>query len=97
MLISYRRTGGLLALLTVAAVGLAAIIVTFAVAATLLILIVVTTTVTLAGRAVLGWWRPNHLRHPATPWPNETIDVELIPPAPSGTRHLTGIARDKAV
>jgi hypothetical protein len=91
MLISYRRTGGFLAVLTLAAVVLAATVVTIAVAATLFILAVVTAVVAFAGRAVVGWPPPNRPRQPATPWAHETIDATIIPPAPLPTRCLPGI------
>jgi hypothetical protein len=96
MLISYRRTGGFLPVLALAAVVLAATVVTFALAATLLILALVTTVVSFAGRGVLGWPRPNRPRQPTTPWAHETIDATIVAPAPSLTRRLPGIDRNTA-
>jgi hypothetical protein len=94
MLISYRRTGGFLAVLTLAAIVIATTVVTFALVATLLILALVTTVVSFAGRAMLGWSRPNRPRQPATPWPHETIDATVIPPPPSPARGLPAIDRN---
>jgi hypothetical protein len=77
MLITYRRTGGLCALLTLAAVAFAATVLTVAVAATLLIVAVASAGAALLGRAVL----PRSWRHrtvpPVTPWPHETIEATV--------------------
>jgi hypothetical protein len=76
MLITYRRTGGLFALLGVAAVALAATLVTIAVAATLVIAAIAIAGVVLLGRAVLPpSWLDRTAR--ATPWPHKTIDARV--------------------
>jgi hypothetical protein len=78
MLITYRRTGGLFALLTLATVALVATVLTVAVAATLLIVAVAIAAVALVGRAVLPRsWR-NRTVPSATPWPHEIIDATVV-------------------
>jgi hypothetical protein len=94
MLISYRRTSGIFPLLTLAAVGLVAMIVTAAVAATLLVLAGVLAVASLARQVVRGRSRPNRPRQPATSWPHETIDATVIPPPPSPARGLPAIDRN---
>ena len=75
MLITYRRTGGLLVLLTLAAVALAAAVVTIAVAATLAVAIA---AAALIGRVVLpSAWR-NRTVPSATPWPGKTINATVV-------------------
>jgi hypothetical protein len=74
MLITYRRTGGLFALLTLATVALATVL-TIAMAATLAVAI---GAAALVGRAVLPRsWR-NRTVPSATPWPHETIDATVV-------------------
>ena len=83
MFISYRRTGGVFALLTFAAVALAAIVVSAAVAATLLVAALAIGAVALVARAVLpASWRRSSVR-PPTPWPLETIETTAVNPAES--------------
>jgi hypothetical protein len=72
MLITYRRTGGLFALLAVAAVTLAAAVVTIAVAATLVLAAIAIAGVLLLGRAVLPRSWLDRTAPPATPWPHKT-------------------------
>jgi hypothetical protein len=84
MLITYRRTGGLFALLTLATVALAMAL-TIAVAATLAVAIA---TAALVGRAVL----PRSWRHRTVPsarsWPDKTIDATVVDATSSpDTRH----------
>ena len=78
MLITYSRTGGVLALITVVVVAVAATVLTVAVAATVLIVAVVSGAVLLLARAVL----PRSWRHrtvpPATSWPHETIEATVV-------------------
>ena len=93
MLISYRRTGGLLALLTLAAVVVATTVVTIAVVVTVLILAVVIAAVSRARAVALCWLRPNGPTRPETPWPHETIDAVISPATPSATRPRLGIDR----
>jgi hypothetical protein len=85
MLITYRRTGGLFALLTLATVALAATV-TIAVAATLSVALV---AAALIGRAVLPRsWR-NRTVPSATPWPHKTIDATVVDATSSSeTRNL---------
>ena len=69
MFITYRRTGGIFALLTLAAVAFAATVLTIAVAATLLI-VALGTAATFLARAVLpASWRHHSVRL-ATPGPH---------------------------
>lgn len=78
MLITYRRTGGLFALLTLVAVVLAATVVTVALAATLFIVGAAVAAAALLVRAVLPRsWRTRRSA-PATPWPHETIDATAV-------------------
>ena len=86
MLITYRRTGGLFALLSLAIVALAATVLTIAVAATLAVAMAVAA---LVGRAVLPRsWR-NRTVPSATPWPHETIDATVVDATSSSeTRNL---------
>ncbi|MBI2187291.1 MAG: hypothetical protein HYU37_09275 [Acidobacteria bacterium] len=78
MLITYRRTGGLFALLTLAAFALAATVLTIAVAATVLIVAVAIAAAARVGRAVLPRaWR-NRTVPSATPWPYQTIDATAV-------------------
>lgn len=78
MLITYRRTGGLFALLAVAAVAIAATVLTIAVAATLLIGAVAIAGVVLLARAVLPRSWLDRTAPSATPWPHETIDARVV-------------------
>ncbi len=80
MLITYRRTGGIFALLTLAAVAFAATVLTIAVAAILLIVALGTAATVLLARAVLpASWRHHSVR-PATPGPHETIEATMVNP-----------------
>ena len=80
MLITYRRTGGLLPLLAVTTVALAAMALTVAVAATLAVVIAVAA---LVGRAVRpSSWR-NRTAPSPTPWPHKTIDATVVEAANS--------------
>lgn len=80
MLITYRRTGGLLALVAFAAVALGAAMLTVAVAATTLIVVVAMAAAVRLAQAVLpaSWWRPT--APPASPWPQETIEGTVVNP-----------------
>ena len=78
MLITYRRTGGVFALLTLVAVALAATVVTVVVATTILIAAVGVAAVAVLARAVLpASWR-RHRVPPAAPWPGETIEGDIL-------------------
>ena len=74
LLITYRRTAGLFALLTLVTVTLAATV-TIAVGATLAVAIA---AAALVGRAMLPRsWR-NRTTPSATPWPHKTIDATAV-------------------
>jgi hypothetical protein len=78
MLITYRRTGGLFALLTLAAVAAAATVLTVAVAAIVLTVAFAIASAALLGRAVLPRsWR-NCTVPTAALWPHETIDTTAV-------------------
>jgi hypothetical protein len=84
MFISYRRSGGVRALLAFAAVALAAILLTVAVAATVLIVGVVVAAAALLVRAL----RPGSRRHtepPAAPWAQDTIEATIVDPVMGAT------------
>ena len=78
MLITYRRTGGVIALLAVAAAALAVTVLTIAVAATLVIAAIATAGVVLLGRAVLPRSWLDRTAASAAPWPHETIDARVV-------------------
>ena len=78
MVITYRRTGGVFALLMVAAVALAATVFTVALGVIVLAVGVAMAAVALAARAVLpARWRRRTVA-PATPWPQETIEGTVV-------------------
>ena len=80
MFITYRKTGGVFALITLAAVAIAATVLTIAVAATLLIAAVAIAAAALVVRAVLpAAWRRRRAR-PPTPWPHATIEATAVNP-----------------
>ena len=80
MFLTYRRTGGVFALLTLAAVAIAATVVTVAVAAIILIVAVAAAAAVLLVRAVLpSSWR-RRTAPPATSWPQETIEGTVVNP-----------------
>ncbi len=97
MFITYRRTGGVFALLTFAAVALAATVLTVAVAATVLLVALAVAAVALVARAV----RPTSPQHhttvpPAAPWPQETIETTVVNrTASSDERDLLRMDSDK--
>jgi hypothetical protein len=96
MFITYRRTGGIFALLTFAAVAFAATVLTVVVAATLLIVALGTAAVVLLARAVL----PASLRHHTiprpTPRPRDTIEATVVHPnGSSDERDLLRMDGDK--
>ena len=96
LLLTYRRTGGPLALITLAAVAVATAILTVAVAATVLIVGLTVAATVLVARAVLprSWWR--RAVPPATPWPHETIDATVVSPTGSADEsHVLRVTRDK--
>ena len=95
MVITYRRTGGVLALLGLVA-GLMAIALTVAVGATLLIIAVAIGFLAFVVRAVLPTpWR-RRVNAPATPWPHETIEATIVnPPGSSDERDLLRLDSDQ--
>ena len=78
MFITYRRTGGLFALVTFAAVALAATVLTVAVAAAMLVGALAVAAVGLLARAVLPTWSRHHTVPPTTSWPRETIEATVV-------------------
>jgi hypothetical protein len=79
MLITYRRTGGPFALLTLAGVAVAATVLTVAVAAVVLAAAVAIASVLVIGRAVAPRsWRRDRPVLPKTPWPHETIHTTAV-------------------
>jgi hypothetical protein len=80
MFISYRRSGGMLALLTFAAVALAATVLTVAVAATVLMVGVAVTAARLLMGAVRPGSRPPDTVSPAAPWAQDTIEGTVVDP-----------------
>jgi hypothetical protein len=78
MFITYRRTGGIFALLTFAAIAFAATVLTIVVAATLLIVALGTAAAVLFARAVLpASWRHHTMPRP-TPRPGDTIEATVV-------------------
>ena len=82
MLITYRRTGGMLSLL-IAGVVLVATALTIAAGAVILFVGAAIAAVLLLVRSALpkSWRR--HRGPPATPWPQETIEATVVDPAGS--------------
>ncbi len=79
MLITYRRTGGLFALLTFAAAAVAATMLAVAVAAALLMVAAAIGSAVLLGRVLLPTsWRNRRTVPTAAPWPHETIDTIAV-------------------
>jgi hypothetical protein len=83
MVITYRRTGGLFMLLTLAVAALAATVITVAVAGILLIVAASVAVVALVGRAFLPWWGRHRTIPAATRWPQETFDATVVNPTSS--------------
>ena len=78
MLITYRRTGGGFLLIMLAAALVAATTLAIVVGATLLIVAVAIGAVALLARAVLpASWR-RRAQPAATPWPQETIEAQVV-------------------
>jgi hypothetical protein len=81
MLITYRKTGGLGALLALGAIALVAGVLTIAAAAVVLIVGAAGAGIVLLVRAVLPRsWRRRKVP-PATQWPRETIEGTVVKPA----------------
>ena len=85
MLITYRRTSGVCALLTFAAIAIATTVFTVAVVATVLIIALVSAVAGLVVRArgmLLTSWRYHPVR-PAMLCPHETIEATVVNPTRS--------------
>jgi hypothetical protein len=80
MYITYRRKGGVFALLTFAAVALAATLLSIAAAATLLVAALALGTVAFVARVVLPRWSWQSSVRPVTAWPQETIETTAVNP-----------------
>jgi hypothetical protein len=83
MFISYRRTGGVFALLMFAAVALAATVLTVVVGTTVLVVVVACAAVALVVRAVLPARYKHRAVPPTTPWPEKTFDTVAVKPTAS--------------
>lgn len=77
MLITYRRTGGVLSLLIVAAVLVAAALTVAAGMVMLLVGAAIGAVVLLMRSALPRSWRRRRVP-PATPWPQETIEATVV-------------------
>jgi len=77
--IGYRRTGGVLALVTCAAAALTAVLLTVAVAATVLVIGLAVTAATLLVRVLRRGLR-SRPESPAAPWQGDTIEAEVVDP-----------------
>jgi hypothetical protein len=85
MLITYRRTGGVFALLTVATVVLAA---TVTIAVTVAVAIAIAAAALVVRTVVPPSWRTRSSSS-ETPWPNKTIDAPVVvATSPARTRNL---------
>ena len=83
MFLTYRRTGGVFALLTLAAVALAAMVLTVTVGAIALVLAMAIAAAALVIRVVLLPWSWHHRSSLATPWPRETFEAKVVNPTAS--------------
>ena len=78
MLITYRRTGGIVSLVVFGVVAVVAAVVTVAVTGTVLLVVVGMAAIALVVRALLPRsWRRRTVP-PAEPWPQETIETTAI-------------------
>ena len=79
MVLTYRRTGGLFALFTLAAAALVATLLAVAVAGILLVVTAAIAVVVLLRRAVLpDRWRHRTMSRVTRGWPHETIDATVV-------------------
>ena len=78
MFIAYRRTGGIFALIAIAAVALVATVLTVAGAAVVLIGALVVGAAVILVRAVLPTWGRRRTVPSPTYWPGETIDASVV-------------------
>ena len=96
MYIAYRRTGGVLALLTFAAIVLAVTVLTVAVAVAVLVAALAVAAAALIARAVRPTWSWRHTAPPAIPSPLETIEMTVVRTSgPSVDRDLVRIDSGK--
>jgi hypothetical protein len=94
--ITYRRTGGVFALLTFAAVALAATVFTAVVGATVLVVALAVAAIASVARAVRPASPGHHAVRPATAWPQETFEATVVnPTAISDERSLVRMDSDK--
>jgi hypothetical protein len=78
MLITYRRTGGIVALVVFGVVAVAAAVLTVAVAASALLVVAGGAAIALIVRALLpASWRRRTVPA-AAPWPQETIEGTVV-------------------
>ncbi len=78
MLLTYRRTGGVCALLTLSAVALAGAALAVIIGATVLVIALAVAAVALVARVLLPAWSWRRAVPPATPWPHETFDTAVV-------------------
>jgi uncharacterized membrane protein YdfJ with MMPL/SSD domain len=78
MLITYRRSGGLVAVLTFTVVALAATVVTVTVAATVLIVALAVAASAVLTRAALRLFGRHRVVQPAAGWSRDTIDTTAV-------------------
>ena len=98
VLISYRRSGGLLAGLTFAAVAVAAMVVTVAVAATLLVVVLAIATAALLVRALLRLRLPSRRTvSTAARWSGDAIETTLVTVNPQPRDSIASTTPDLVV
>jgi hypothetical protein len=96
MFIGCRRTGGVLAFMTFAAVALAAAVFAVVVGAIVLIVALAVAGVASVARAILPARPGRHNGRPASPWPHETFDATVVHPTVlSDTGDLVRVDSDK--
>lgn len=83
MVIVYRRTGGVLALLILGVVVLAVTVLTTALVGVLLLVGIAVGAAALLARAVLPRSRWSQPVPPPTAWPRETIEASVVAPMPT--------------
>ena len=89
-------TGGVFALLTLAAVALAAMVLTVTMGAIAVILALAVAAAALVIRVVSLPWSWRHRIPPATPWPGETFEATVVnPTASSDEGDLLRMGSDK--
>ena len=89
MFITYRRTGGVFAIVIFAVVALATAVLTVVTAATVLLLALALGAAALVARAILPASLRKRTVSDATPWPQKTIETTLATPAASSDEGRT--------